>query len=213
MSLVVPRGERELLAVAADLPRCAQGFEDLLSVVGPPPAITAELRRRYGEPHRAYHNAEHVGLLWLRHLGHGGDRGDMSLARAILFHDAIYDPRAQDNEEQSARLLARLMPGDPWAETAIRATADHVAYGGSDARIMRLLDLDLSPLGEEEPVFLRNSDALRREFAHVSDADWEKGRHGVLGRFLNAPALFRTEVGALYADRARRNLAAALAAL
>ena len=212
MSLV-PQGERELLAVAADLPRCAAGFDDLVSVVAPPPAVAAELRARYGEPHRGYHNAAHVGLLWLRHLGHGGDRGDLGLARAILFHDAIYDPSAKDNEERSAQLLAELMPGDPWAEEAIRATADHVGYTGSDPRIMRLLDLDLSPLGEEEPVFLRNSDALRREFAHVPEPDWLKGRHAVLGRFLHAPALFRTEVGALYADRARRNLTAALAAL
>lgn len=213
MTLAVPQGVEALLAVAADLDHCAAGFEDLLAVVAPPPAVAAELRTRYGEPHRGYHNAAHVGLLWLRHLGHGGDRGDGGLARAILFHDAIYDPRASDNEEQSALLLARRMPGDPWAEAAIRATADHVGYAGSDPRVMRLLDLDLSPLGEEEAVFLRNSAALRDEFAHVSDADWEKGRHVVLGRFLHAPALYRTAVGAHYADRARRNLTAALAAL
>ena len=213
MSVVVPRDEAGLFALAADLDHCAAGFDDLLDVVAPPASVAAELRRLYGEPHRAYHNAAHVGLLWLRHLGHGGDRGDLGLARAILFHDAIYDPQAHDNEERSAALLAAWMPGDPWAEDAIRATADHVAYAGDDARVMRLLDLDLSPLAEDAPVFARNTDALRREFAHVPDADWLGGRAAVLGRFLGAPALYRTGLAATYEARARRNLTDALAAL
>ena len=199
-----------LFDVAADLARCAAGFEDLIAAVAPPAAVANELRTRYTEPHRAYHNSAHVGLLWLRHLAHGGDRDDLPLARAILFHDAIYDPQAKDNEEQSALLLAALLPGDPWAEDAIRATADHIGYAGDDARVMRLLDLDLSTLAEDEPVFARNSAALRHEYAHVPDAEWESGRRALLGRFLAAPALYRTALAATYDARARRNLSAAL---
>lgn len=212
MTLIVPQGERALFAVAADLGRCAAGFEDLIYCVAPPAPVAAELRTRYGEPHRAYHNAAHVGLLWLRHLGHGGDRGDLALARAILFHDAIYDPEAKDNEARSAALLAERMPGDSWATEAIRVTADHVGYTGSDPRVMWLLDLDLSPLAEDAPVFARNTDALRHEFAHVPDVEWQKGRRAILTRFLSAPSLYRTALAATYAAPARRNLTAALAA-
>lgn len=213
MTLAIPQGEAALFAVAADPERCVAGFEDLLATVAPPPATAEELRARYGEPHRGYHNAGHVGLLWLRHLGHGGDRGDLPLARAILFHDAIYDPRASDNEERSAALLAAHLPGDLWAEDAIRATADHVGYAGADARVMRLLDLDLSPLAEDAAVFLRNGEAIRREYAHVPDEAWREGRRAFLGRFLAAPALFRTDLASTYEARARRNLRTALATL
>ncbi|HYF07245.1 MAG TPA: hypothetical protein VD970_06460, partial [Acetobacteraceae bacterium] len=111
MTLANPQGEAALFAIAADPARCAAGFEDLLAAIAPPPATVAELRARYAEPHRFYHNAAHVGLLWLRHLGHGGDRGDLSLARAILFHDAARrTARAAPPRSPAA---ARWRPADP----------------------------------------------------------------------------------------------------
>lgn len=214
MTAPPPRDEADPFALAADLPRCAAGFEDLLRGLSLPSAVVDELRARYGEPHRGYHNAAHVGLLWLRHLLHGGKRADRGLALAILFHDAIYDPRAKDNEARSAALLGALLPGgDAWAEAAICATADHIGYAGADARVERLLDLDFSPLAEDGAVFARNARALRQEYDHVPEAEWLVGRGDVLRRFLAAPALFRTGLRATYEARARANLSEALAAL
>jgi predicted metal-dependent HD superfamily phosphohydrolase len=192
-------------ALAEDLDQCRAGFGALLA--------RAELRRRHGEPHRAYHDDAHVGLLWLRHLLHGGDPGDRDLALAILFHDAVYEPLAKDNEERSAALLAALVPGDTgWAQAAIRATADHLAHDGTDCRMLRLLDLDLTPLAEAPAVFARNTAFLRREYAAVEEAAWRAGRGAVLARFLAAPRIFRTRLGPFYEERARQNLSAALAA-
>ena len=211
MTELVPQGEADFFAVAADPARCTAGFDDLLATLAVPGPVAAELRTRYTEPRRGYHNAAHVGLLWLCHLGHGGARDDFSMARAILFHDAIYDARAQDNEAKSAALLKALLPGDGWAEAAIRATADHIGYAGGDARVERLLDLDLSPLAEDAPIFARNTDGLRHEYAHVPEFMWRIGRRAVLGRFLNAPTLFRTALAKTYEARVRANLTQALA--
>ncbi len=211
MTALVPDGEAELFAVAGDLARCAAGFDDLLSALAVPAPVAAELRTRYTEPRRGYHNGAHVGLLWLRHLGHCGARDDLPFARAILFHDAVYDARASDNEAKSAALLKALLPGDDWAEAAIRATADHIGYAGGDVRVERLLDLDLSPLAEDAPVFARNTDGLRLEYAHVPEFMWRMGRRAILGRFLNASALFRTALAKTYEVRARANLTQALA--
>lgn len=202
------------LALAADLDQCRAGFGALLARADLPPAAAIELRRRHAEPHRAYHDAAHVGLLWLRHLLHGGDPGDRDLALAILFHDAVYEPLAADNEAQSAALLAALVPGETgWAQQAILATAAHTAYEGSDCRVMRLLDLDLSPLGERPAIFARNNAFIRREFAAVPEADWRAGRRRLLGRFLAAPAIYRTRIGAAFEERARENLRAAVSEL
>lgn len=206
--------EGSALALAEDLDQCRAGFGALLARADLPAAAAAELRRRYGEPHRAYHDAAHVGLLWLRHLLHGGDPGDRDFALALLFHDAVYDPLAKDNEEASAALLAALVPGDTsWAQDAIRATADHLAYGGTDCRVRRLLDLDLTPLAESPEIFARNTAFLRREYAAVDEARWRAGRGAVLARFLAAPAIFRTRLAPIYEARARANLTAALAGL
>jgi len=201
-------------ALALDRDQGRAGFGALLARADLPAAAATELRRRYDEPHRAYHDAAHVGLLWLRHLMHGGDPGDRGLALAILFHDAVYDPLSHANEAESAALVARLVPGDTaWVQAAIVATADHLAYAGQDCRVLRLLDLDLTPLAETPEVFARNTDLLRHEYAAVAEPAWRAGRQQVLARFLAAPRLFRTRLAATYEAPARANLAAEVSAL
>jgi len=207
-------GATASLALAADLDQCRAGFGALLARADLPAVAAAEVAKHYAEPHRAYHDTAHVGLLWLRHLMHGGDAGDRDLALAILFHDAIYDPMARDNEARSAELLGRVMPGDTgWPQQAILATADHLAYSGEDCRIARLLDLDLTPLAEAPDVFARNTRLLRREYTAVSEPAWRNGRRAVLQRFAAAEPLFRTRLGAIYEAPARANLTAEIAAL
>lgn len=201
-------------ALAADDEHCRAGFGALIARADIPAAVAEEVRRRHEEPHRAYHGAAHVGLLWLRHLMHGGDAGDRDLALAILFHDAVHEPVARDNEARSAALLAALVPGETgWAQAAIRATADPLGYAGKDCRVLRLLDLDLTPLAERRDVFDRNTARLRREHAAVQDAAWREGRRRVLEGFAAAAPLFRTRLAAIYETAARENLAAGVAAL
>ena len=70
---------------------------------------SAELRARYAEPHRRYHNLVHVEAVsrplisWLLR-----NRSLMTIGLVVRlaawFHDAVYDPRATDNEERSAQL-------------------------------------------------------------------------------------------------------------
>jgi predicted metal-dependent HD superfamily phosphohydrolase len=117
-------------------------------------------------------------------------------------------------EGTTAALLAATVPGDTaWAQDAIRATADHLAYAGTDCRVLRLLDLDLTPLAETPEVFARNTGFLRREYAAIDEPRWRAGRGAVLARFLAAPAIFRTRLAPIYEAQARENLTAAIAAL
>ena len=201
-------------ALALDRDQCRAGFGALLARADLSVAAANELRRRYDEAHRAYHDAAHVGLLWLRHLMHGGDPADRGLALAILFHDAVYDPLSRSNEAESAALVAKLVPGDTaWVQAAILATADHLAYAGQDCRVLRLLDLDLTPLAETPEAFARNTALLRREYAAVAEPAWRAGRRQVLAHFLAAGRLFRTRLTSIYEVPARTNLAAEVSAL
>lgn len=199
-------------------------FAHLMSHVPVPPAAAADLRARLTSPDRHYHGLAHVELLWQRHLHFA--TGALAAppwhgltACAIAFHDAIYDAARRDNEARSAALWRSAQPALPepaiaWVEATILATANHLGATpepGMDetawAARAWMLDLDLTPLGEDPETFAANTAALRREFHHLTDTQWQQGRATFLTHFAAAPVLFRTPTLAAAFDAAtRRNL-------
>lgn len=162
------------------------------------------LDRAYADPARAYHGWSHIEAM-LRDFDDA--RGDPALSAvafdnvelAIFFHDAVYDPRASDNEARSAALLQDLAGGTPAigpeavARVAglIEATATHAP--STDLATQLLLDLDMAILGAAPERYEGYAAAVRREYAHVPDALWRAGRSAVLGRFLARDRLYQTE--------------------
>ena len=72
--------------------------------------IFQDLCRRYSEPKCAYHNLDHVAAMLAIAPGLGYMVHDDVAARlAVWFHDAVYDTRRNDNEEQSAAYAAELL--------------------------------------------------------------------------------------------------------
>ena len=61
---------------------------------------------------------------------------------------------------------------------------------------MALCDADLAILAAEPQRYADYSAAVRREYAHVSDADFAVGRALVLRDLLAKPSLFQTRTGA-----------------
>lgn len=183
------------------------------------------LRQRYDEQQRHYHTWAYVEAL----LGHY-HRWERDFNRpepvlwALFWHDAIYDPRAKDNEEKSACLLEQeaaghLSPDDiRFAAAIIRATATHTVPAGlpvHDAEDLALfLDMDLSILGAPSDVYDRYEQDIRAEYAFVPDEAYRTGRGAVLNGFLSRPRLYFTDVAhAEWDTAARSNLARALRAL
>jgi len=181
----------------------------------------AELLGRYAERHRRYHDLAHLDDV-LRHVdelaSHARDAPVVRLA--VWFHDAVYDPRAADNEERSARLaetsLSALRVEDRVvAEVArlVRVTAAHEPEPG-DADAAVLCDADLAILASGAERYQRYAGAIRAEFAHLADADFARGRSAVLRALLARDPLFATTLGrADWEDEARANVAAELARL
>jgi predicted metal-dependent HD superfamily phosphohydrolase len=170
----------------------------------------------HSEPHRHYHTLEHLGEMF-KVIGKLADlvADPAPLFLATWFHDAVYDPRATDNEARSADLAVRQLsalnlPAETitTVERLIRAT-QHSEPGPEDPATMVILDADLSILGAEEKRYRRYADAIRREYDFVPEADYREGRRRILTAFLERPRIYRTqrmfEVGE---EAARRNLKA-----
>ena len=160
----------------------------------------ADLVTNYNEEGRYYHNLAHVGMVLdtadrLSHLAQDYEKVQL----AIWFHDVIYDPRAKDNEAQSAAYARRYLSalGFP-AETVTRvsdlilATTTHQAPAGDiDAQIM--LDADLAPLAYDEALFFQQSMALRQEFSYVPEDEYRQSRVRALNAFLSRERIYQTD--------------------
>jgi len=171
------------------------------------------------EPQRSYHTLQH-----LRDCIERFERCSDLAARpseveiALWFHDAVYDVHRDDNERRSADWAHRaLAAAGVAAEAAARvdalvmATRHAVATpAGGDEEL--LVDIDLAILGADPARFAEYQRQIRREYAHVPDADFAARRRAVVAGFLARDAIYRTpRLHAELEARARQNLALAIA--
>jgi predicted metal-dependent HD superfamily phosphohydrolase len=59
----------------------------------------------YIEPHRFYHNKDHLELLFSKILHYKHTNNYVILGLTTIFHDIVYNPRQNNNEERSAQLF------------------------------------------------------------------------------------------------------------
>jgi len=180
-----------------------------------------QLVAAYSERHRHYHTLQHLREC-LAHFDAAASlaRHPAEVELALWFHDAVYDPQADDNEERSAQwardsVLAAGC-GEDVAQRVhglVMATQRHTADPG-DADAALLLDVDLAILGASPARFDEYERQIRAEYAHVQPEAWGPRRARVLGGFLQRPRLYLTEpFHDALETRARANLERSLSAL
>ncbi len=169
----------------------------------------------YSGPHRHYHTLEHLGEMF-RVVGRlTGVIADMPAVQfAVWYHDAVYDPKATDNEERSA----------DWAEADLKSwgiaastraavrtlilATKHTA-DMPDTPDAAFLDADLAILGAAEARYARYAADIRREYGWVPENQYRVGRRAVLEGFLKRERIYRTAVMFEEGEEsARRNLMA-----
>lgn len=190
-----------------------------------PAGILSDLRQRYAEPHRAYHDWAHIeALLTLFEATPPHLHEPRTVLYAILFHDAVYEPTRGDNEERSADLLrasAAEQLDDEELERAVRlvlATRKHAVPDDLDpeeqADAAIFLDMDLSILGADEARFDAYEREIRAEYGHVPDDLFVAGRTHILETFAARPRLYLSQWGHDHFEaQARRNIARSLVRL
>ncbi len=182
-----------------------------------PLSVYQELVSLHSEPHRHYHNLQHISECLaefdaLRQLAHE----PAAVELAIWFHDAVYNPRAADNEERSAELARqRISAGGGNADLCgsvvalVMATKSHDPSLHPDAPL--LVDVDLSIFGKPPERFDEYETQIRQEYSWVPEATFREKRAEILERFLARKRIYNTEVVFVrYEQQARKNLHASL---
>jgi predicted metal-dependent HD superfamily phosphohydrolase len=183
--------------------------------------VTGGLGPRYSQPHREYHNLMHIEnvLLRIEEIEPPVEH-ELALALAAWFHDAVYQPGKDDNEDRSAYVAYDALEQvgaspDLIAEVVrlVRLTAHHDP-DDDDAAGAVLCDADLAILASAPDRYREYAAAIRQEYGHVPEVDFRTGRAAVLRRLLDRPTIYRTAYGREHwEDAARVNMAAELAAL
>lgn len=175
------------------------------------------LTARYTEPHRAYHNLNHIEhalneLDRVRELA----QDPIAVEFALWFHDVIYNIGARNNEEKSARFakdaILEFGLDEKWAQRVsklILATRHETPPTDLDARLV--VDIDISILGQSRERFDAYERAIRHEYAPVIKsrgiARFNSGRATILRRFLGRPMIYSTDYfKQVYEEQARANL-------
>lgn len=179
------------------------------------------LTAAYSQDNRHYHNLIHIDdcLEQLSTCGLPATRAD-AMMLALWFHDAVYCWRSSNNEIESANWADKFL-ADNDAGCALRQTVEglilatrHFVPEPRTGDQLTIIDIDLSILGRDPERYQQYETAIRREYSQVPDMIFRRERKKVLQNFLERDRIFMTEqFHALYEERARINLAQAIAAL
>jgi predicted metal-dependent HD superfamily phosphohydrolase len=180
----------------------------------------AQLLAAYSEPHRHYHNLDHICDI-LSSLGVAASEDPFlstrNLRLATWYHDIVYDTKSSENESRSAAVaefsLAELgLESTDIARVSalILMTKNHQAPPG-DSEAQLFLDADLHILEATPSVYSKYMRDIRAEYGWVADREFYVGRRRILQRFLDRPRIYHSPYFAAGEAAARANVAAEIA--
>lgn len=200
-------------------------WEQLLQIFGIAPTQAQPafigLSQAYSSSGRVYHTLVHIQDM-LERIDRLRDYATNvpAIQLATWFHDCVYDPRADNNEEQSAlyarNTLTSLALPDATIQTVaqmILCTKTHrVDERFTDCQI--LLDADLAILGTSALQYAAYAEAIRQEYHWVPAPAYKSARTRILQAFLQRTRIYWTEpMYAALEEQARENLRREIAAL
>jgi len=142
---------------------------------------------RWEQPHRHYHSLSHLSDLLEQIDKYGGQYSSYKIEVAALFHDVIYDPKGNSNEELSIQFYRDICPS--WSEEIvdiIRYTKydNYEAFKSAPDFIQLFCHLDIRHLQSGNPTeIMQNELALLKEFQFVDYPTYRSKRLEFLENF------------------------------
>jgi len=179
--------------------------------------VAGLLNRLYSKDIRHYHNLGHIQqCLSVYDSFTEYYAKSVYIEYAIWFHDIVYDPKSDINEENSAFIWSLLAVGDRLSLEEIVKVSDLILITKHDTEPKEsdeklIVDIDLSILGSPKEIFSEYGENIRKEYQHVNDEDYRIGRTKVLESFLNRGSIYYTDFFKKnYEKKARLNLTEAI---
>lgn len=156
----------------------------------------------YSQPERYYHTLDHISQV-LNELdtfcySYVLTVQDVdALVLAAIYHDIVYDVRANDNEFQSAGYAYEALVGMGYPSSFAGFVADLIsatAHKSPPTTTLTkiLVDADLGVLSDPWPRYLKYMRNVRCEYSFLSDEEWCNGRLEFLGRMVELPSIYYT---------------------
>lgn len=167
----------------------------------------------YKEKHRSYHNLEHIKNCLIefdsgKHL----TKNAKAIQFALFYHDAIYYPEVDNNEERSATLAIDVIIEagltkhfQSLVESLIIITSSKKLLLSLDLKLMT--DIDLIIFGRPEDDFDEYEIKIRQEYDFAENQDFALGRLIILQYLLDRNSIYQTEYFRnRYENQARINI-------
>ena len=172
---------------------------------------------RYEEPHRGYHNTEHLEefLTHLRTYRHKFRSTWPAVLLAMFYHDAVYNAKPGDDEKASVKVMykdlleAGLSIGSDTlrAEEFILYTINHKVPKRDKAALI-FIDADMAIVGSPTNRYARYVEGFYKEYGvHYTPKDLAAGRAGFLqGKLESGEPIFKTPEFSYLEEQARINM-------
>ena len=161
-------------------------------------ALWYEIDKKYSDSSRHYHTLSHLENVFfqLEEDRNGIEDWDTVLF-ALFYHDIVYKPTKNNNEEKSAEVPAKRLSEINFPQNKISksvamilATKNHLYTGDNDTDLFT--DADLSILGQSWEQYTVYFNQIRKEYSIFPDLIYNPGRKKVLTHFLKMDRIFKS---------------------
>lgn len=158
-----------------------------------------EIVSSYSEPHRHYHNLNHLNHMFHELESCEADSRNIitnEMLWAVWYHDIVYKSGAKNNEKRSAikaeesmRKLGIQQSNIDKVVSLILATENH-QIKTDDIEAILFLDADMAILGSETEGYSEYCRAVRKEHSNIPNFLFKRGRKKFLVTVLKQGSIF-----------------------